>query len=393
MSYKNEDYDYDPSLSIVHVADLVGTDYSQEGIRFTAECPFCGAKKGHFYITPHAENYHNVYKCHSCGASGNQYDFYAHAKGFWGQTEYKKRAFKELKGFAVTSKTIEYIRKAEEAIKKQYDILPIETRDKVYRALLNKLFLSEIHKKNLFERGFNNANIKESFYKTLPSDKGLKIRICKELIQEGLNVAGIPGFFTDWYNNWTFWTPKEGGFLVPYQDPIGRIEGFQVRKDGKDTPKKYPWWSSSYMQNGAACTGFVHVHWNKAHSCKKVVITEGALKGSIASILSDTTFVCVPGVNTINYLITTLKSMENLSGEKINEIWTAYDMDKLNNPQVLKQEKRLINLLRSNNYDPKISDWSKSYSKNPKLKGIDDYLYNVRKMIRVQQLKTSVATL
>lgn len=390
MSY-NEDFDYDPSLSIVHVADLVRIDYSQEGIRFTSVCPFCGAKKGHFYLTPHAENYHNVYKCHSCGASGNQYDLYAHAKGFWGQPEYRKRAFKELKGFAVASKTIEYIRKAEEAIKKQYDILPIQTRDKVYRALSRKLSLSEIHTKNLFERGYNNTNIKESFYNTLPSDKGLKIRICKELIRDGLSLAGIPGFHTDWYNNWTFWTPKEGGFLVPYQDPLGKIKAFQVRKNG-DTKKKYPWWSSSYMQNGAACTGFVHVHWNKAHSCKKVVITEGALKGSIASILSDTTFVCVPGVNTINDLIPTLKLMESLSG-KIEQVWTAYDMDKFENPQVLKQEEKLISLLRSNNYDPKISDWSKSYFRNKKLKGIDDYLYNVRKIVRLQKLKASVSTL
>ncbi|URZ01260.1 DUF3854 domain-containing protein [Clostridium felsineum] len=75
------------------------------------------------------------------------------------------------------------------------------------------------------------------------------------------------------------------------------------------------------MENGTQCNEFIHVHWNKEHSSEKIVITEGALKAKTACILSNTTFIAVPGVTSINYLPEVLKLL------KPQKIYIAYDMD------------------------------------------------------------------
>lgn len=364
------DYDNEPKLSILNVADKCGINYTQEGKRFTGVCPFCGASLGHFYLTPDDGKYKNVFRCVKCGEHGNQYKLYAYMKGFLNDPEYNKRACKELMGFDVETDTIKSIKQSKEVANiKQNPMAPIEIRNTVYRKLIRKLSLSEKHYLNLGNRGLNDVNILKNGYKTLPFDENLKQKICWDIMHKtGFNLAGVPGFHTK-HNDWTFWTPKQGGFLVPAIDYLGRVQACQVRKD--TLKKKYTWFSSSYMENGTPCTGFVHVHWNSSHSLKKVIITEGALKGTISSILSDTTFVCIPGVNSINQLIPTLKTMENRFG-KIERIFTAFDMDKFKNKDVLMAEQKLLSLLLKNQYtDLKISNWNKAY------KGIDDYMLHV----------------
>ncbi|URZ05977.1 DUF3854 domain-containing protein [Clostridium felsineum] len=356
------DYDTDPRLSILNVADKCGISYRQEGKRFTSVCPFCGSESGHFYLTPDDGKYKNVYHCVKCGEHGSAIELYAKLHNCT-----NKNAFKELIDFDVSSSTINFIKEAKKVASVKLNFMaPIEVRNKVYRNLIRRLSLSEKHYLNLRNRGLSEDNILRNGYKTLPFDKELKKKICRELIGAGFNIAGIPGFYTDYTdkNEWTFWTPKEGGFLVPVIDYLGRVQGCQIRKDADK--KKYPWFSSSYMENGTQCNGFVHVHWNKEHSSKKIVITEGALKATTASILSNATFVAVPGVNAINNLFEVLKIL------KPQKIFIAYDMDYKEKKEVQKALNTLKWNLKVNRYNYTQSVW------NEEFKGIDDYMFHIK---------------
>ncbi|PJI10223.1 MULTISPECIES: DUF3854 domain-containing protein [Clostridium] len=358
---KREDFDNNPRLSILNVADKCRILYRSEGKRFTSVCPFCGASLGHFYLTPDDGKYKNVYRCVKCGEHGSAITLYSKLHNCS-----TKDAYKELMGFEVNSSTVDFMKEAKKAASVNlYPIASIEVRNKVYRNLIRKLSLSEKHYLNLRNRGLSGKNIIENGYKTLPFDKKLKNKICRELINSGFTLSGIPGFYTDKYNNWTFWTPKEGGFLVPVINSIGQVQGCQIRKDA--VKKKYPWFSSSRMECGTQSNGFIHVHWNKSHSSEKVVITEGALKATVASIFSDVTFVAVPGVNSINYLPEVLKLL------KAQKIFIAYDMDYKKNEAVQKALNKLKWTLRVNRYNYTQSIW------NDEFKGIDDYMLHIVK--------------
>lgn len=360
------DYENDPQLNIVNVAYLCNlTDLIAEGYRFTTTCPFCGAKPGHFYLTPVVPqtSYKNVFKCVRCGESGSSVMLYFKLHN----CATTKEAYKQIKGFDVRSEVKKIIKKSKKAIVPQFDIASIELRNNVYRRLLQKLTLSKPHYLNLLNRGLSNDFIRQSMFRTLPKDHSFKRVICKQLLKEGFSLKGIPGFYTDYHQNWTFWTPKEGGFLVPAIDYSGKVQAFQVRKDSTNK-KKYPWFSSSYMENGTRTSGFIHVQWNRAHSAKEVTITEGPLKATVASKLSDTTFVAVPGVNSFSDIVPVLK---NIGAQKI---CVAYDMDKFQNIYVMAALNKLCKHLLKNGYkDLVIRNW------NPSYKGIDDYLAYISK--------------
>ncbi|KAA8668352.1 DUF3854 domain-containing protein [Clostridium sp. HV4-5-A1G] len=360
------DYDTDPRLSILNVAYMCGlTDIKEEGYRFTATCPFCGAKPGHFYLTPtdrRNPNYKNVYRCVKCGAAGSNIKLYAELHSCS-----TKEAFKEIMGFDVKSSVVKKIKKMEKKLNKP--VIPmadIDTRDKVYRKLISLLYVSDKHLGNLVLRGLTEKDIRKNGYATLPESKYLKRKICIEIQKCGFSLKGIPGFYPNKYKNWTFWTPKKGGFLVPVRDIYGRIQGCQIRKNGENIKKKYPWFSSGYMNGGCATQGFFHVYWNSKHSGKKVVITEGALKATVAGILSDTTFLAIPGVNSYNGCAEILKKM------KAKRIFVAYDMDRFDNSQVMENQVKLIQYLKSEGFsDIRVCTW------NPSYKGIDDYLKHI----------------
>ncbi|MCH4200128.1 MAG: DUF3854 domain-containing protein [Clostridium tyrobutyricum] len=359
-------YENDLRLSILNVAELCYVnDIKPEGYRYTATCPFCGAKSGHFYLTPidrENPNFKNVYRCVKCGSSGSSIHLYAELHNCS-----NKQAFKELMGFEVKQDVIKKIKKVKEEIKKPViPIADIDTRDKVYKKLISLLNTNCAHMIALKYRGLSERDIKTNGYVTLPNDWKLKKYLCSIIKDAGLPLKGIPGFYLDKYKNWTFWTPKEGGFLVPVRDLYGRIQGCQIRKNGEKIKKKYPWFSSGYMDGGCSSQGFFHVHWNSLHSSKKIVITEGPLKATVAGILSDTTFLAVPGVGSYRGCVEILR--------KINacQIFLAYDMDKFKNKYVLMHEKNFIRYLKENGFNPKISLWNRNY------KGIDDYIKHLK---------------
>lgn len=358
------DYDTDPRLSILNIAYLCGLmNIKEEGYRFTATCPFCGAKPGHFYLTPvdkRNPNYKNVYRCVKCGEAGSNIKLYAELHNCS-----TKEAFKEIIGIEAKSNVVNKLKNIEKRFDKpSVPMADLISRDRVYRKLISMLFLSDEHLDNLLSRGLTKDDIRKNGYVTLPKDKDLKKKICLKIQKEGFSLKEIPGFYTDYYGDYTFWTPKEGGFLVPVLDMYKHIQGCQIRKNS--LKRKYPWFSSGYMKDGCQAMGFFHIHWNSKYSSEKVVITEGPLKATIASIFSDTTFLAVPGVNSYCGCLKVLKEMD------AKTIFIAYDMDRFNNPQVMNQQIKLIQYLKSGGFtNIKVSTW------NPLYKGIDEYLKSI----------------
>ena len=77
----------------------------------------------------------------------------------------------------------------------------------------------------------------------------------------------------------------------------GFIQGMKIRLDD-DAARKYRWLSSrsSRMENGTRSYSWIHVTGDTTQ--KRAYLTEGPLKGDIASYFAnDALFVCLGGVN------------------------------------------------------------------------------------------------
>ena len=122
-----------------------------------------------------------------------------------------------------------------------------EELDKIYRFMLQKLTLEEIHADYLKGEGWDNDLIEENLirsfperdfvrcrFKNYPSGNIYRKRLAKEIegkFGEGC-LKGVPGAYVDHGGNWTFAGPK--GILFPLYDTKGRIYGLRIRMDFLD---------------------------------------------------------------------------------------------------------------------------------------------------------------
>lgn len=100
----------------------------------------------------------------------------------------------------------------------------------------------------------------------------------------GHDLLGLPGFRT-YYGEWTLSGPN--GFLIPVRDKNGLIQGLKIRLDQEEQPeRKYRWLSSRNMPGGTRSYSWVHITGDT--SSKRAFLTEGPLKGDVASFLAAT---------------------------------------------------------------------------------------------------------
>ncbi|ERM91245.1 hypothetical protein O163_11475 [Caldanaerobacter subterraneus subsp. yonseiensis KB-1] len=341
------------SFDVLEVAEKLGIKILRKASseEYVGRCPFCGDSEnpehGHLYLNVSK----NVYYCVRCGEGGDTVDLYAKLKNID-----IKEAYKELKKGNVTP-----LADKEKLKKVQHNpVAPIEVRDKVYRAFLDKLTLEHKHIRNLLKRGLSWEETAKNLYKTLPEEPQQRWKICRELIKEGYPLEGIPGFYQrekDGKRYWDFVDYK--GFLIPVRDVQGRIQGFQIRLDEEEKGRKYVWFSSRDKLNGTPAHAWQGVHGGPS---KIVIVTEGPLKADVAHYLSRYTFVSVPGVTAIRDIEIVLKQL----GAK--KVYIAFDMDILTNPAVQKAKERLEEQLKNAGFEVQTKIWDGRY------KGIDDYL-------------------
>ena len=237
----------------------------------------------------------------------------------------------------------------------------IDSRSQTYTELLKKLSLASDHRDNLQNRGLTDQEIDRLGYKTTPLF-GLA-SIAKQLTEEGLYLAGVPGFYKTKSGTWSF-IHESRGILIPVRDEHSRIQGLQIRRDNVER-RKYRWVSSVEKTDGCKAEGWVHLAGPLCTS--QVILTEGPMKADVIHYLSGKTVLAVPGVNTLSHLE---KMLQILKENGVQKIMTAFDMDFLNNPHVQKGYSRLVRLLEDAGIPFGTYLWDPAY------KGLDDYIWH-----------------
>ncbi|MCF8010862.1 MAG: DUF3854 domain-containing protein [Clostridiales bacterium] len=337
-------------FDIIGVAQRLGLIYIKPGpgAEEVYRCPFCGdsikhRNKGHLYIN----TVNNIFKCQRCGTEGN-------AVTLWSMYYEinSKEAYMTLKDEIGPLEIKE--------VKPENPAAGIEKLDKVYRTFLGILKLARRHKDDLLSRGFTEKQIHDRMFKSIPGAGNSKIRrkIAKYLDAK-YGLEGVPGFFTR-SRNWDFIAPR--GYLIPVKDEHGRIQALQMRLDEGD--EKYKWFSSNGKLNGTSPKAPAHYSGGSG----RVWITEGPLKADAASVLMNTPFIGVPGVNSWK------KAEELLKNLQASDPVIAFDSDARDNPNVKNALEKFLGHLRENGYNPQNCSWPKHLGK-----GVDDVLLKLKK--------------
>ncbi len=316
-----------------------------------ATCPFChdhGPGKYHLSLNTAT----GQYRCHLCGAHGNSVTLYARLMGVT-----NREAYQALKQ---EGKVYPMSRREASPSDAERQPLPLEQRHEAYTAMLDHLTLLDKHRENLLERGLSEERIQANQYRSMPETEAGRRLLAALLRSCGHELLGLPGFRT-YYGDWTITGPK--GFLIPVRNKNGLIQGMKIRLDDADKPnRKYRWLSSRDLPNGTRSYSYIHVTGDTTQ--KRAFLTEGPLKGDVASYLAhDALFVCVGGVNAIRGL------KKTLMGLGVSRVVEAMDMDQMTNPDVrnavlaMRREVQAIKGLKYTKYT-----WDPAY------KGIDDYL-------------------
>lgn len=325
------------------------------------DCILCGGKK-----KLNLNFNKQVFRCNKCGeARGNASSLYTLYTG----VEHPYREIVEKLNIGdvadVCYSRKQFIPPPEPIVRN------INERDSIYRAMVSKLNLLPNHKQDLLKRGLPDDIIEQNGYVSLPTRFGNAL--ASLLLQEGYNLHYMPGFYTDKKTNeWKF-IDYYSGYLIPVRDIYGQIQGFQLRNDNPNDPKrKYIWMSTDGDKNGTKCFSYVHFAMdfinNKAVFGDEVILTEGPLKADIAHYFSKQPFIAVAGVNALTELD---KVLFLLKEGGVKKILVAYDMDYLTNTNVKKAESTLYAMIRQHGMSVDRLTWDTRY------KGIDDYLYSL----------------
>ena len=337
-------------IPIVDTARRCGLVLDSRTLRRTeveASCPFCGDHgqgKYHLYLNTDTDQYH----CVLCGAYGNSVTLYARIKGLS-----NKEAFLELDAGG----NLYPMPRQPDSPYTEPQPRPLAERNAVYADMLHLLSLFPRHREDLIERGLSPERIEQNMYRSMPETEQGRRLLAALLRRQGHDLEGIPGFRT-YYGDWTI--SGANGFLIPVRNKDGLIQGIKIRKDDEIT-KKYRWLSSRGMPHGARSYSWIHVTGNT--ESRQAYVTEGPLKGDVASYLSDDAlFVCLGGVGALGNLKQVLQEL------RVTEVIEAMDMDKMVNPQVrgaVHRVRKEVSSIPGVRY--------RTYIWNPHYKGIDDY--------------------
>ena len=238
-----------------------------------ASCPFChdhGPGKYHLSLNTSTD----LYRCNLCGAHGNSLTLYARLMGVTNREAYQVLS-REGKVYPMP-------RQAKARTETERQPMPLERRHEAYTAMLEHLTLLPRHRENLLERGLSEERIARNQYRSMPETDAGRRLLAALLRSSGHELLGLPGFRT-YYGDWTICGPK--GFLIPVRNKDGLIQGMKIRLDDADKPsRKYRWLSSRDMPNGTRSYSYIHVTGDTTK--KRAFLTEGPLKGDVASYYS-----------------------------------------------------------------------------------------------------------
>lgn len=344
-------------INIWDVLSLLGLGEPKYGSSsFNVRCPCCDdGRDKHLNINVVKE----VFRCPKCGISGGMLGLYS----LYTNVPVNKAGAMIRAKMGITDSSYQPKRRepinVHREMEKEYPITDVETRHATYSALLGCLSLSKDHKENLLRRGLTETEISRLGYKTTPV-MGMT-SIARQLLSAGLYLAGVPGFYRNEKDEWTFANDNRG-ILIPVRDEEGRIQGLQIRLDNVGK-RKFRWMSSTDRKDGCRAEGWTHFSGIPSET---LVLTEGPMKADVINALSGWTVLAVPGVNALKKL---KASLETLRAKGLKRVQTAFDMDMLTNPNVKNGFEELLALLDEMDFTFGTYLW------DPRYKGLDDYLW------------------
>ena len=309
-------YEKIPIVETARRCGLVLDSRTLRRLEVEASCPFCGDHgPGKYHLSLNTNT--DQYRCNLCGAHGNSVSLYARIKGMSNKEAYLELS-REAKAYPFPQQPIPQ--------KTERQPLSLEQRHAAYSDMLEHLTLLGKHRENLLERGLSMERIQENQYRSMPETDRSRRLLVSLLRVHGHELLGLPGVRT-YYGEWTLSGPN--GFLIPVRNKDGLIQGLKIRLDNADANRKYRWFSSRNLPDGTRSYSWIHVTGNTAS--KRAYLTEGPLKGDVASFLgNDAMFVCIGGVNAIHGLKDALIDLG------VREVVEAMDMDQMTNENVRK---------------------------------------------------------
>jgi hypothetical protein len=174
--------------------------------------------------------------------------------------------------------------------------------------------------------------------------------------------AQIPGLYVAARDGRRWWSlAGAAGLLIPVRDLEGRIVALKVRADDPGDGPRYTWISSArYGGPGPGAPVHVPLH---AGAREQVRVTEGELKADVATVLSGTLTLSIPGVG---HWAAVLPVLEGLHPR---QVLLAFDSDWRRNAQVASRLTALAFALMRAGYVLFTEDWHHEPEK-----GIDDLL-------------------
>lgn len=326
---------------------------------YNIPCPICdrpGTRERHLNINLKR----NVFRCPKCGQfEGGVFDLYAY---YAGVPRDKVRAALDGR-LGTTDKLPPRLRRARPRppLPPQASVADIEVRDRTYRALLSKLTLAPDHRDNLLARGLSDAEIERLGYRSTPV-VGFHA-LAKELVNEGHELFGVPGFYREEDGRWTMAIYRRG-IMIPCRDRIGRIQSLHIRLDKKmKRGGKFLTFSSTDKPDGTGAENWCHM---VGPVRERILLIEGYMKADIVHYFTGQTVLAIPGVTSLQHLERVLKELTDLG---LRHVMTCFDMDYLKNHHVEHAYGNLVQLLG------RLPLTFGTYLWVPDYNGLDDYIW------------------
>ncbi len=224
-------------------------------------------------------------------------------------------------------------------------------RDWEIRKILNQLPLKPQHREDLKRRGLTPKQIKQGMFCSVEQWQKLSEPVSYRLA--GVNVSGRSLI-------------TQAGYICPIFNELGLIIGWQLRADNADDGGKYRWASSNTRKRPDGPTahlqhGELPLTIHIAQGDKNLRLAEGVLKPYIAHCRRNQTYIGAAG-GQFNQSKELLKRyIKHLSPEKI--ILTP-DAGSRANKNVLRQYRKIANLLKSWRKELWVEDWGQGDSKD-----------------------------
>lgn len=217
---------------------------------------------------------------------------------------------------------------------------PPEDRDRVYRALLDALALSDQHRQHLRHRGLSPdhvAALQLAGYRTLPDDGHREPAIRAAATALGtVDALAIPGLYRA-KSGKSLRLAGRAGLVIPVRDVDGHVVALKLRPDDPGDGGKYVWLSAAHME-GSSPGAPAHVARREGDTLR---IVEGVLKADVAAALDPGVAVIgIPSCSASSAAVPALRALRPA------RVLLAWDADARANVHVARGLERAVVVVR-----------------------------------------------